>query len=161
QQIQLSVAAQNQFGDGQFIMYSTENLPLANGAHVDWIFLEYRGRGNITESTALANAAPDLTNYWTRNVVLGGSSGGTTFSVRANIEAAELIVAQAVDISPAAGDFVSGQHFDAALLLPRGSVVSFARASANGNGLGLQYPGSCQLLPPNSAGKPGILCPGA
>lgn len=161
QGIQIFVNPQNGFGDGQLMMFSTENVPFANGTQVNAIDVEFRGQGNITQSAALANAAPVLTNYFVREVRMSGSLAGSSFTVRAAIEVAELIVASAIDVSPAAGDFVLGQHFDAALLLPRGSVVTFARASVGGNNIGLQYPGSCQLLPPNSAGRPAILCPDA
>jgi hypothetical protein len=35
------------------------------------------------------------------------------------------------------------------------------QASVGGSPLPLNYPGSCQLAPPNSVGRPAILCPDA
>src|SRR5690606_14828206 len=89
------------------------------------------------------------------------SGGGTSFEVQAVIEAAELIVADAFEVSPAAGNFVGGQQFDAALILPRNRSVASAHASVSGLPLPLSYPGNCQLLPPDSAQKQSLLCPDA
>lgn len=163
QQIAIFIQPHVPFGHGQFLMTSDDNKPLANGAQVTSMYVDFQGQGNLTQSSALPNVAPDLLNYDQHEVVLTGNSGGSFFEVRANIEVAELIVASSLEILPAAGDFVTGQHFDTAVLLPRGSNVLFARATANGNGIGLQYPGTaCQLVPPpNNAAKPVILCTGA
>lgn len=144
-------------GSGQFILDSNDNKPLANGVSVNSIFLDFQGTGTLTQSEALPTAAPDLHGYWRKEVSFSG--GGFAFNVRAVIEAAELIVVDAIEVSPAAGSFVTGQRFDAALTLPRNSSVTSAQASANGISLPLNYPGTCQLLPSNSAGKPTLLCP--
>ncbi|MDY6949460.1 MAG: hypothetical protein SXG53_27560, partial [Pseudomonadota bacterium] len=106
-------------GAGQFIMDSTGNKPLSNGVSVENISLEFQGVGTVTESGALPTVAPDLHGYWRKEVSIFG--GGSTFSVRATIEAAELIQADAIEVSPAAGNFLPGQRFDAALTLPRNS----------------------------------------
>jgi hypothetical protein len=161
QGIMIGVFPQSQFSDGQFFMESSDNKPLTDGTFVNNIHVEFAGQGNVTQSEALPAVAPELANYFTREVVLSGNSAGSSFLVRAHVEASELVVAPAIEVSPAAGAFVSGQHFDAALLLPRASVVANAHALAGGAPLPLSYPGSCQLLAPNSEGNPAILCPGA
>lgn len=143
-------------GSGQFILDSNNNKPLANGVSVDNIWMEFQGTGNMTQSEALPTVAPDLQSYFRKQLQFSG--GGFGFSVHAVIEAAELVVADAIEVSPAAGSFVLGQRFDAALTLPRNSSVASAQASANGIALPLSYPGNCQLLPPNSASKPALLC---
>jgi hypothetical protein len=161
QGISITVLPQATFGDGLFSMGSNDNKPLADGTLVNAIQVELRGQGNVTQSEALPAVAPELANYFTRDVVLVGFGAGESFSVRARIETAELVVTPAIEVSPAAGNFVQGQHFDAALLLPRNSDVANAHATAGGTPLPLSYPGSCQLLAPNSEGKPALLCAGA
>jgi hypothetical protein len=160
QSIDILVNAQTT-GDGQFVMQSFENKPLTNGASVDTIQMEFQGNGNVTATEALADAAPDLANYFLAQVTLDGNGSGGSYVVRAQIEVADLIVADTLNVSPASGTFIPNQHFDAALLLPRNSVVRNAHALANGMLLPLTYPGTCQLLAPNSAGKPALLCPNA
>lgn len=142
---------------GDFILSSTINKPLADGTIVDSIFVDFRGSGNVTQSGALPTVAPDLSNYWKKEVTISGGS----FELRAQIETAELIETAAIKVSPAAGSFVANQHFDAALTLPRNSVVASMQATANGMQLPLSYPGICQLQAPNSANKPSLVCPGA
>lgn len=146
-------------GNGQFLVDSTDNKPLSNGAGVDYIRVDFQGTGSVTQSSALPTIAPVLQGFFRKEVQLAG--GGFAFDVRATIEAAELIVADAIEVSPAAGSFVPGQRFDAALTLPRNSSVVTAQASVNGVSLPLSYPGTCQLLPPNGANKPSLLCPDA
>jgi hypothetical protein len=148
-------------GEGQFDMFSTENNPLANGAIVETIALDIRGTGNVTESAALANAAPNLTNYHIKDIVLNGTGNGSFYFVRAELEVAERVIADAIVVSPASGSFVANQHFDASVTLPRNTTVANAHALANGVMLPLTYPGNCQLQAPNSAGKRSLLCAGA
>lgn len=144
-------------GSGQFIMDSTDNKPLAGGTAVSDIFLEFRGSGNMTQSGALPTVAPSLGSYWAKEVTITGGS----YSVRAQIEASELIVPVTMEVSPAAGSFAANQDFDAALILPRNSTVTTAQATANGHPLPLTYPGSCLFYSAFGAGKPWLLCPGA
>ncbi len=146
---------------GQFKMTSFDNKSLANGTAVNDLTLELIGSGNVTQSEALPNAAPALNGYWTRRVRISGFAPAGSFMIQAEIEAAELIVTDAIVVSPASGSFVANQHFDAAVILPRNSVVSNAHAMANGVLLPLTYPGICQLQPANGAGKPSLLCPDA
>jgi hypothetical protein len=147
-------------GNGLFQIESNDNKPLADGATVDNIFLLFQGNGNVTESVALPDVAPLLTNY-NREVTINGGSAQGFYSFRAIIEIAELIETAAIVVTPASGTFAANQHFDAAVLLPRNSVVQSAQATANGFWLPLSYPGSCQLQPQIGAGKPSLLCPGA
>ena len=144
-------------GTGSFMMSSHDNKPLANGADVNEIILSFDGTGNLTQSDSLPNVAPILDDYWGKEVRIQGGS----YSLVAQVEASELIVPNAMVVSPAAGSFLPNQHFDAAVILPRNSSVSHAHALANGAPVGLYYPGNCQLEAPNSAGRPALLCPGA
>lgn len=161
QWISLEVGREN-FGAGSFRMLSQENKPLAN-AFISQISVQYFGTGNVTQTTALPAVAPILTGYYQKEVLIVGSSSSTGASiiVGAQIETAELIVPEAIEVSPAAGSFLPGQHFDAALTLPRNSNVVNVIAKANGAPLPIGYPGYCTLVPPNSAGQPAVLCPGA
>lgn len=148
-------------GDGQFSIISSDNKPLTDGTTVSSIWLNLHGRGNVTESGALPNVAPVLQQYFTKEVMISANSPSGFYNVRATLEAAELILTDALVVSPASGTFAANQHFDAAVFLPRNSVVSTAHATANGAPLPLSYPGSCQLQPQIGTGKPSLLCPAA
>jgi len=94
--------------------------------------------GQTPASDALPSAAPDLSKYTEREVrVRGGFSG--SFEFQAVIESAEIV---AIEVLPAESRFLAQQHFDAALLLPVGSTIANAHASASGNALPLTYPGT-------------------
>jgi hypothetical protein len=149
------------FGQGTFEMTSRDNKQLPSTARVDQITVRFLGYGNLTQSAALPAVAPDLTNYMEKEVIIS-SDFGQSFVVRANIESAEVIVPEAVVVSPAGGSFLPNQHFDAALTLPRNSNVVNVIARANGAPLPIGYPGDCTLAPPpTSAGQPAVLCPNA
>lgn len=142
---------------GYFRLQSFENKPLPSTVSVDEISVEFDGVGTVTESDALPSVAPDLGGYSTKSVIIRGSG----FELHAEIEAAELIGAGALAVSPASGDFLPQQHFDAAMTLPINTSAVSAQAVANGVVLPLSYPGTCQQLAPNSAGKRSLLCPNA
>ncbi|MET0534832.1 MAG: hypothetical protein ABW171_11455 [Steroidobacter sp.] len=151
------------FGQGQFTIVSTENKPLANGPQVQQIFMVISGHGNLTPTVALPKVAPDFQNYWTREVTITGASSGGQYTIRAQLEASELLTPDAITVSPASGTFAPNQRFDAAMILPRNSVVATARATVNGIELWpLSYPGPCLLQPQaGSTGKPSLWCPSA
>lgn len=144
---------------GEFLINSYNNEPLSNGTNIEHIWVRFRGVGDLTQSTALPAGLPDLADYPESEVMI--SSGGSSDFVRAEIESVEIVIPDVFKVSPATGSFVPGQQFDAALILPRNSNVVSAQATANGATLPLAYPGSCTLLPPNSVGKPALLCPDA
>lgn len=149
-------------GIGLFQMNSSDNKLLADGTIVNQITMEFQGQGNLTQSVALPNVAPVLQTYFTREFRINAiAPTGSSYTVRALIEVAERIVPDAIVVTPAAGTFVANQHFDAAVILPRNSVVATAQATANGALLPLSYPGSCQLQPQSGTGKPSLLCPAA
>lgn len=143
-------------GTGQFMMDSTGNKPLANGASIGSIAVDFQGVGTMTQSEALPTVAPDLHGYWRKEVSI--FAGDSSFSVRATIEVAELLETEAIEISPAAGNFLPSQRFDAALTLPRNSTIATAQASVHGIPLPFNYPGTCHVLPPNSTNKPSLIC---
>jgi len=148
-----------------FHINSFDNETLVNGGGaVDQIQIALEGNGNLNQTVALPTGAPDLTQYSTKEVTISTyypPQTGGGYTVRAEIEAAELVVPDKVVVSPASGTFAANQHFDAAVILPRNSVVQNAHAMANGVLLPLTYPGSCQLQPQVGTGKPSLLCPGA
>jgi hypothetical protein len=148
----------------RFSIDSIDNKQLANGgAAVELIQIELLGDGNVNQTVALPNVAPDLTQYSTKEVRISTyypPEIGGGYSIVADLESAELIVPEAVVVSPASGTFAANQHFDAAVILPRNSVVQNAHAMANGQLL-LTYPGNCQLQSQVGTGKPSLLCPGA
>lgn len=146
---------------GMFNILSNDNQPLADGTTVQHMQLVLDGQGNVTESLALPKVAPVLQQYFTKEVVIGANAPGGFYMITAQIEAAERVVPDAIVVSPASGTFAANQHFDAAVILPRNSVVQHAQATANGMFLPLAYPGSCQLQPQVGAGRPSLLCPGA
>lgn len=149
-------------GNGQFHISSEDNKPLASGATVDFMTLDFTGSGNITQSPALPNAAPVLTQYGGRGGTINGSSPSGAYNIGFEIEAAERVVAtDTMVVSPASGTFAANQHFDASVILPRNSLVQHANAIANGHFLPMSYPGSCQFQPQVGTGRPSLLCPGA
>ncbi len=156
QEIFITVDPEDVSSAGAFSMASFENKSLPTGASVISIMVRFNGSGNVTQSTALPNVAPSLTNYTTKQVRITGNA----FTLIAEIESAELIVADAIEVSPAAGRFVPGQQFDAALTLPRNSDVVNVIAKANGAPLPIGFPGSCILLAP-VGGQPTVICPSA
>lgn len=157
QGITIHVGSQAGGGVGHFMISSTDNKTLADGTEVGQIWMELRGFGNVTESPALPTVAPNYQHYQPKRVTINTSN----YSFEADLEAAELVVPDAIVVTPASGTFAANQHFDAAVILPRNSVVSTAQASANGAPLPLSYPGSCQLQPQIGTGRPSLLCPAA
>jgi hypothetical protein len=147
--------------NSSFHIDSEENLPLANGTNVSSINVWFDGQGDLTASTALPAVAPDLTDdYETKAVVISGGSFGA-FQVWANIEAAELVVTPTIEVLPAASDFLPQQHFEAAVLAPPGKTITSMDSHAGGVFVPLNYPGYCDVAPPNSTGRFTLLCPNA
>jgi hypothetical protein len=161
QGITILVDPEETFGSGAFEMVSEQNKTLASGASVSEISVRFHGFGSVTQTKALPTAAPaPLADYFIKQVLITGGNG--SFILSADVESAELIVADTVQISPAAGSFLPNQNFDAALTLPRNSNVVNVIAKANGAPLPIGYPGYCTLVPPpTSAAQPAVLCPNA
>lgn len=160
QGIRILVQSQDS-GTGWFNIESNDNKSLADGTIVYRLSVNLFGIGRVTESIALPKVAPDLHGYYQKEISMNAQAPQGSYGFRAIIEAAELVVPDAIVVSPASGTFAANQHFDAAVILPRNSVVSTAQAAANGVTLPLSYPGSCQLQPQVGTGKPSLLCPGA
>lgn len=159
-QITASVSPSSELGPGGWSLTSSPNKPLPDGTLVDWIqvyFGDYTGTGFTSD--ALPDGAPDVQAFDYRRIIVSGAPWGA-MEVDVDIDSAEL-VPPAIEISPASGKFLSQQHFDAAVLLPIGAQVTSMQASVNGSPVALSYPGTCQLVPPNSLGRPAILCPNA
>jgi hypothetical protein len=143
-----------------FSLWSQFNQPLPNGTSVDVISFDFGNySGGSSASDALPAGAPDLQLYTSRTMRVRGAPWGA-MEVRVGIDTAEL-VPPAIEVFPATGSFLSQQHFDGAVLLPSGAQVASMQASVGGNPVSLNYPGSCQLLTPNLAGRPALLCPNA
>jgi len=162
QGIGILVRAENGSGNpGLFNVMSSDNKPLADGTIVAQLQLLLDGLGNVTQSVALPTVAPIVQTYGTRQIVVRANAPTGSYIIDAQVEAAELVIPDAIVVTPASGTFVANQHFDAAVILPRNSVVSTAQATVNGVPVGLSYPGTCQLQPQVGTGKPSILCPSA
>jgi hypothetical protein len=163
QGITILVDPQESFGSGAFEMVSDQNKTLASGAYISDISVRFYGFGSVTQTKALPTVAPaPLADYFIKEVLITGGNGNGSFILSADVESAELIVADTVQISPADGSFLPNQNFDAALTLPRNSNVVNVIAKANGAPLPIGYPGYCTLVPPpTSAGQPAVLCPNA
>jgi hypothetical protein len=161
QGINIMVVPEHSFGSGMFEMTSSDNKRLPSYAEVNEITLRFQGSGNMTQAVALPAIVPTLTDYQTKEVIIS-SHMGQTFTVHADIESAEAVIPDAVEVSPASDSFLPNQQFDAALTLPRNSTVVNVIAKANGAPLPIGYPGYCSLVPPpNNAGQPAVLCPSA
>lgn len=156
QGITISIAAHT-MGGGHFMMTSTDNKVMADGSTVNYIRMEMRGVGNMTESPALPTVAPNFQHYLPRELTIYTNN----YSIGADLETAEIIVPDAIVVTPASGTFAANQHFDAAVILPRNSVVQTAQATSNGSWLPLSYPGGCQLQPQVGTGRPSLLCQAA
>lgn len=161
QGIDIRIHAPPPGGWGQFVMSSRDNKPHSDGTLVNDIQMHVQGIGNLNESVELPTAVPVFQTYHTKRVIISTSSPMGNYAIAADLEAAERIVPEALVVAPASGTFVANQHFDAAVILPRNSVVSTAHATANGAPLPLTYPGSCQLQPQIGTGRPSLLCPAA
>lgn len=137
---------------GMQIASSDSHLPVQLLTFDIWNFSGY-----APPSDALPTGAPDLSLFSTREINLYGMDENfNSFQLTAAIDTAEVVAG--IEVSPAAGHFLPQQHFDAALLLPPGSTVVSANASAGGSALPLSYPGTCQLV---SSPRPAVLCPDA
>jgi len=137
-----------------------DGVPLDSPNFILLSFGFYDPTGHWPADTSLPTGAPplsDLTNsfisVWMPNV---------TSSQFINIQIDSVALAPTTfEVSPASGNFLNQQHFDAALVLPPGAQVSAAQASVAGNAVPyLSYPGQCTLVA-NTAGQAGILCPNA
>lgn len=145
--------------DTWFNMQSIDNKPFADGTSISFVRVDLHTPGSPTPTVALPTLAPQLTNTWNNEIVIGGhNAAGQYFSIRAMPEAAELVVPDAITVTPASGStFVANQHFDAALILPRNTLVHYWEATANGQWLPL----FCQFQQQVGTGRPSLLCPAA
>ncbi len=139
----------------------SNDQPLPSGALVTSIAFHFSDpTGSALTSDALPTDAPAIQNLSPGEIRIMGSPVAADFEIVAQIDTAQL-APPSMEISPATGSFLPQQRFDAALLLPVGAQIASMQASVGGSPLPLNYPGSCQLAPPNSSGRPAILCPDA
>lgn len=134
------------------------NPPLSNGVTVDGIVFDFQDpSGQWPTSTAPPVSAPGFTNFVDSQLTVSGAY----YQITIQIDSATLLP-PALEIAPATGRFLPQQHFDAAVWLPAaGAAISTMQASVGGVAVALNYPGTCQLAPANSAAQPALLCPGA
>jgi len=141
------------------ISYRNDN-PLNNGALVGDIRFNFTSTtGQAPHTTALPTTAPDLQYYDSHTVYVWGFLNSDVFQVTLDIESVELVPPLVLEVSPGPSLFLPQQRFDAVLRLSAGSTIVSAQATANRSTLPLSYPGTCQLAPPDSLGRPAILCP--
>lgn len=105
---------------------------------------------------ALPTTPPSLNPQFAGSVTIlpPGSSGFT-----AQIDTVTEV--PSITVSPADGDFIAQQNFDAVLLLSAQLSVTGLQASVGGNSIAFTYPGTCQLAAPNGAQRAAIICPNA
>jgi hypothetical protein len=106
----------------------------------------------------LPTGAPTLQQLNFSSSHVEGYFNGGSWDFDAQIDSVQF-VPPAIEVIPATGDILPQQHFDAALLLPFGAQIATMQASVGGNAMPLSYPGTCQLVAPNSAWRAAILCP--
>jgi hypothetical protein len=139
------------------------NTPLANGSTVDHIQIDFLDTtGQWPASSDPPAGAPAPASFADSQIYIEqGPFNQNYYQIVAQVDSVEL-VSSTIAISPTAGSFLPQQHFDAAVWLPTsGAPVATMQASVAGTPLTLNYPGTCQLAPANSAARPALLCPGA
>jgi hypothetical protein len=149
------------WGSVAFQGYQNPSLP--NGVPVDFMSINFLdSTGQWPTSSGVPDGAPNLTSLADSQITVSGPwTMSGYYQIMAQVDSVELLP-PAIEVSPSAGSFLPQQHFDAAILLPVGGApVATAQASVGGNSLALNYPGTCQLAPPNNSGRGAILCPGA
>jgi hypothetical protein len=157
QGIGILIRAENNGSAGLFNIMSHDNKPLADGTTVNLLQVMLDGFGNVTQSIALPPVAPVPSTYWNKDISVSANGPNGAYSFQAQIEAAELVIPDAIVVTPASGQFAANQHFDAALLLPRNTLVHYWEATVNGQYL----PMYCEFQQQVGAGRPSLLCPGA
>jgi hypothetical protein len=138
------------------------NPPLPDGIPVDLISIGFQDpSGQWPTSATPPGGAPNITDFTNCQITVSGPFNQNYYQIVAQIDSVAL-VPPAIAISPTGGDFLSQQHFDAAVWLPTtGAPIATMQASVAGAPLALNFPGTCQLAPANSAARPALLCPGA
>src|SRR5262249_11704344 len=107
------------------------------------------------------DGAPMLASFEASQISVMGPPNENYYFISIAIDSVALLAGSA-EVSPAAGTFLPQQHFDAAVLLPATSApIATMQASVAGTPVALSYPGTCQLAPANTTGRPALLCPGA
>lgn len=146
-------------GTGYFTILATNGQSLASGASVSHIGIAFADPyGQFPSSNALPTGAPILKQLNFSAAHVDGYLNGGAWEFDAQIDSVQF-VPPAIEVIPSTGDILPQQHFDAALLLPPGAPIATMQASVGGNPIPLFYPGSCQLVAPNSVGRAAILCP--
>jgi hypothetical protein len=148
--------------EGILAIDAINNPPLANGSPVDHISIDFMDTtGQWPTSAAPPAGAPSLGSFADSQISVEGPVNQNYYQIVVQVDSVAL-VPPAIEVSPTAGSFLPQQHFDAAVWLPTtGAPVATMQASAAGTPLALNYPGTCQLAPPNSAARPALICPAA
>jgi hypothetical protein len=157
--IHLQLTVQPSTVSGQpsnFVLNSQVGQPLASGTPVGLIQFDFEDfSGHWPTSVALPTVAPAVQNLSSSRILV--QVGTSSSQLVAQVDSVAL-APPVIEVSPATGSFLPQQHFDFALLLPAGTNIVSAQATAHGFPMSL-YPGLCQLAPANSADRPAILCP--
>jgi hypothetical protein len=116
--------------------------------------------GHWPADASLPTGAPALSDLTHSSIYIWMPSATSSQSINMQIDSVAL-APTTFEVSPASGNFLNQQHFDAALVLPPGAQITAAQASVAGNAIPyLSYPGQCALVA-NIAGQTGVLCPNA
>jgi len=121
----------------------------------------YDATGQWPADMNLPSGAPALASLANSSIYIIMNSATVSENINIQIDSVAL-VPTTFEVSPASGNFVAQQRFDAALLVPAGMAqITTAQASVNGNPISaLSYPaGTCTLAPTTTSSA--ILCPNA
>ncbi len=159
-------------GPGELRIRSADNIasPASPGESLNEMLIDFRDpSGYLPTSTALPIDAPDLTRYTAATVSVSGHFWGSQFNLTVTIDSATVFPPSAAgwNISPGTAAYSRQQNIDAAVLLPAGSQLQNAQMLIGGMPSPFSFPplgagpapSPCTLLPANSRGQPGILCP--
>ena len=161
---------------GEIFIDSMNNVSPAPNFFVQDIRVDFQDPlGYAPSSNALPTDVPDLTAFSVATVTVTGNGMnaqgmGGPFSVAFTIDNVYVFPPSAAtwSVSPATGVFSPQQTVDAVVLLPAGSQVQSVQMLIGGGPGPFGFPappppappsGQCSLLPQNSKGQQGILCP--
>lgn len=147
--------------DNYMVFGMGQNFPLLNGATVDDIGMYINDdTGTMLSSDQIADNPPSITGSGFNDLYISGMhpNGIDTYTVVASITSIKTMELSA--ISPANGDFIPGQQFDAAVILqPNLAPIMDVNAVLVKDGIFTDLQ-KCFPVPPNMQGNQILICPG-
>lgn len=155
---QYEVRTSDSYYQDYFWVTSGANKPLANGAGVSMLNIEFSNYSGTSNSGGLLTSAPNLVDFPHHAILISGYSPyGSWYTLSLWIDAVE--VAPALQVSPASSALVRSQRIDPAVLSTNSNPLSNLRGNINGAPLPASYLDQCQVTPPNSQNRAGLSCP--